>query len=298
MIDRDQIRATALRIIHLISRQHQLKVKSWHRLTGLLAPPPLSVFQHLEPVSSQWNVHGDGWWIFLPEDCTPDVLWPIDAGMIADHGYDDDPDPDAFSMARYTTITPKQARGIASRVSPHMVVARHGQMDRGELLLATGLFTWLGGQWHDARGGRLEPNDHYQPLLATSIALRQRYEWAVSLGLENLPSVRFATDPTGIKDAFRIRDLPEGRDRREALMTWVTDHWRMDRYDPEMEIYVRQHLRGTTKFTWKGMDCTLLPAIFDIEKRDKLIQLREDMKAKGEHKRVRLMASTTLAAVH
>ena len=123
------------------------------------------------------------------------------------------------------------------------------------------------------------------PSLATAIALKQRYQWAVSLGLENSPSIRFATDPTGIKDVFRIRDMPDGKDRREALLTWVTDHWRQDRYDPEMETYVRRHLRGATQFSWRGMDCELLPSQFDVDQRDKAIGNRDAMRAAGVDRR-------------
>ena len=57
-----------------------------------------------------------------------------------------------------------------------------------------------------------------------------------------------------------MRDLPEGKDRREALLTWVGDHWRQNRHDPDIEIYVRKHL---------------------------LIAERAAMKAAGEDKRLR-----------
>ena len=121
-------------------------------------------------------------------------------------------------MSRHSTIAPREVRGIASRFSPFMVRCDHAQVFDGELLRASGLLAWLGGKWVDAENRtRWDPHltipskdignldDFAQARLASAIGLRQRYEWAVALGLENSPSIRFATDPTGIKDIFRIR---------------------------------------------------------------------------------------------
>jgi hypothetical protein len=250
-------------------------------LTGIVAAPKLADFQHMEPLGEEW-MPNDDWWVFLPEECPADLVWPLDVAMISEKSENYD-----FFMARISTLSTHDARGVVSRFSPYMIRTRFGAADRGQLLLGNLFYSWLGGQWQDARGGRMTEQDRGQPRLASAVALRQRYEWAVSLGLEDLPSVRFATDPTGIKDAFRIRDLPEGRDRRDALMNWVAEHWRQDRHDPDLETYVRRHLRGTTKFTWKGMDCTLLPSQFDIEQRDRLLAERNAMKEQGLHRRLK-----------
>jgi len=57
-------------------------------------------------------------------------------------------------------------------------------------------------------------------------------------------------------------------------MTWVVDHWRQDRKDPDLETHVRKHLRSATEFTWHDMNCELTPAQFDL---DQLIAEREAM---------------------
>jgi hypothetical protein len=204
-----------------------------------------------------------------------------------------------FIMKRVCTITRQQARGYVQLFSSFMVRMDHATIDNDELASVATLYSWLRGQWTLAISVSRN-NQDIIPMgisrigkgtgaglvsLAIAVALRQRYEWAVSLGLENSPSIRFATDPTGIKDIFRIRDLPEGKDRRAALMTWISDHWRQDRRDPEIELYVRNHLRGATAFSWRGMDCTLLPSQFDVDQRDKLIAERAAMKAAGTDKR-------------
>ena len=294
--DRAIIRGAALSIIrHIIDQPIFDKMKRGEMRRDWLAPPPHGRFKRLEPLG--FGLQQDDWWVFRPEDCTPDLVWPLDVGSVCEDGGE----MGGLSMQRSYTVTPKQARGYAHRFGPFMLRMDHAQMDVGQLMTASSLWVWLGGQWTDASKrvmweGRsaesaiptrseVTARDRMVPSLATAIALKQRYQWAVSLGLENSPSIRFATDPTGIKDVFRIRDMPDGKDRREALLTWVTDHWRQDRYDPEMETYVRRHLRGATQFSWRGMDCELLPSQFDVDQRDKAIGNRDAMRAAGVDRR-------------
>lgn len=290
--DRAMLRAAALRIIRTIEDMPRIKIGADVR-RGLLAPPSLSVFRSLEPIGFGL-VDEAAWWTFHPRDCTPDLVWPLDVGMVTDPKLRDD----AGITLRYArTISPKEVRGSVTRFGPFMVRIDNAQMLEGRLATTAGIYVWLGGQWNDANGhGRwsgdirdhhegMTENDRLGPSMATSIALRQRYEWAVSLGLEHSPSIRFATDPTGMKDIFRIRDLPEGRDRRAALMTWVSDHWRQDRHDPDVEIYVRKHLRGSVQFTWQGMNAEISPSKFDVEQRDRFIAEREAKAVAGDARR-------------
>ena len=280
--ERGLLRSSALRIIRAILEQ---PLKEWpgkEVRRDWLAPPPLASFRHLEPVG--WGVSDDDWWVFRPQECTPDIVWPLHVGYVFEtSGGNDGP----LQIVQAHTIQAKQARGYAKMFSPFMVRMDFGQMVEGKMWRAAAVMAWLAGRWSFADGVAGDEQDRLQPNLATAIALRQRYEWAVSLGLEGSPSVRFATDPTGIKDVFRIRDLPEGRDRRAALMTWVTDHWRQNRNDPEMELYVRKHLRGAVAFGWRGMECEILPSQFDVERRDRLIAERDEMRKSGEDRRPR-----------
>jgi hypothetical protein len=294
------IRGAALSIIRQVLEKPDFdKARSGEVRRDWLAPPPLSAFQRLEPMGFGLTDE-ENWWCFNPYDCPPDLVWPLDVGLITEEG---GTDPPGLVMSRTYTITPKQARGYAHRFGPFMVRSDHAQMERGQLMRTAALYVWLGGQWSDAsnrvmwegtadkplhtRAGALPQRDRMQPALHTSMGLRQRYEWAVALGLDNSPSIRFATDPTGIKEVFRIRDLPAGRDRREALLNWVTQHWRQDRRDSDVEVYVRKHLRGATAFNWRGMNCELLPSQFDIDKRDQLKAEREAMHVVGTDRRQR-----------
>lgn len=297
--ERALIRGAALSIIRQVLEKPDFdKLKKSETRRGWLAPPPLSAFQHLQPLG--WGLTDDEDWIFNPYHCPPDLVWPLNVGMISEEG---GTDPPGLVMSRMQTITPKQARGYAQRFGPFMLRSDHAQMDRGQLMRVAGLFVFIGGHWVDAenrvmwegtadkplphRGYVPTEQDRLQPQMHIAMALKQRYEWAVSLGLDESPSIRFATDPTGIKDVFRIRDLPDGKDRREALLNWVTQHWRQDRRDPDVEVYVRQHLRGATKFNWRGMNCVLLPSQYDIDKRDQLIAEREAMRMAGSDRRAK-----------
>lgn len=284
---REQIRRAALRIIGEVLKwpegeRHEGMVR---RHFGLHPPAPLSSFRRLDP-----------WGFGLPDerdeldfnriDCTPDVVWPLSYGGI-------ETNPDASWVLRlfmHKTVSAKDARGYAKRFSPYMLRADMAELKDGAFGRFTIYWAWINGQWRVADpklDGELMDIEGAMMRSSTALALRQRYEWAVSLGLPGSPSVRFATDPTGMKDVFRIRDLPEGRDRREALMGWVCDHWRQDRFDPDVEVYVRKHLRGATKFGWEEFECELLPAQFDIERRDKLIAERRAMHAAGTDRRMR-----------
>jgi hypothetical protein len=101
-----------------------------------------------------------------------------------------------------------------------------------------------------------KPDDHWledanQILL--SFAASEPAYWLAKIKMEDcLPGLALMTDPIGIRELLRFRNIPEGKRRRDALLHWVADHWRKDRNDPETELYVRKHLRGAEKCTYKN----------------------------------------------
>jgi len=293
--DESKIRARVFDVIRRILDVPPLKNKNARK--DFLAPPPISSFRGVDPALLY---EGDDWWVFNPRECTPSIIWPIDVCLIRGNA---DSNPDFFDMymMRLRSVTPKEVRGYASRVSKYMLRKDVAVHDRGKLITASGILSFVGNSWPDAQkrilweGSEDNPipvrahdvSDGYLDLggVAIAIALRQRYEWAVNIGFENTPSVRIATDPTGMKELFRLRDIQPGRDRRDALMNWVSDHWRKNRYDPDVEIYVRKHMRGGTQFDWRGFSCEIVPARFDIEQMDKFIAERSAMRVAGSDRR-------------
>jgi hypothetical protein len=286
--DRNAIRKAALRIIRCITEWKPPKMtdarKDW-------LAPPISAFKRLEPLG--FGLEMEDWWIFHPKDCPPDLVWPLNVGFVVEEDGNN-----TLSLERIRSVTAREARGYADIFSPFMIRADIGAVYDHSMLTAAMLYSWQGGKWIGASkrtlwegyiptkmSGKENLEGSESVRMATSMALRHRYEWAVALGLDGSPSIRFATDPTGIKEAYRVRDLPEGRDRREALMTWVSDHWRQARHDPDLEIYVRQHLRGALSFEWRGMQGEIIPAPYDIERRDRMIEERAAMKVAGTDRR-------------
>lgn len=264
-----------------------------------LKPPQYSSFKGIDPLLFYIK---ESDWLFHPNDCKPNVEWPIDVSfMLMSPDLEKEEDPNLYlHVRRVRTVLAKNVRGYAPLVSPFMARIDIAMDNKGKFLSASDIVGYFGGKWASAQNtttwqdGLFPVHDRnktgnsyfYNSMgVAINLALRHRYEWAVNIGFENSPSVRIVTDPTGMKDLFRLRDVPDGRDRRDALMTWVSDHWREDRHDPDVEVYVRKHLRGFTKFEWRGMQCEVKPSRFDLEQRDKFIQEREAMRRDGKDRR-------------
>jgi hypothetical protein len=292
--DRQQLRQISLRIIRVITELPPFKTTDMRK--DWLKPPPLSAFRRLEPLGFGMPDE-DEWWCFPPEDCPPDLVWPLNVGYVCERDGNQ-----LLALTQVRSVTPREVRGYADRFSPFMARVDHAQPDSHTktMLTAAGVVAWIGKHWVQASNRTMWEGDiptKYDAKdnldgtnnvsLATSIALRHRYAWGVALGLENSPSVRFDTDPTGIKEVFKVRDLPEGRDRREALVNWVGEHWRQNRHDPDVEIYVRKHMRGALSFSWKNMQGEIIPAPYDLEQRDRLVEERQAMHVAGTDRRPR-----------
>lgn len=91
--------------------------------------------------------------------------------------------------------------------------------------------------------------------------------WRVYLRLDDGPiGVTISTDATGVKELFRLRDKPIGRKRRLPLLHWVKGHYRRSRKDPEVEVWVRKHVRGRMEFSWFGLQGVITPSQDDLER--------------------------------
>jgi hypothetical protein len=115
--------------------------------------------------------------------------------------------------------------------------------------------------------------------LSLGFAFTRYYDWMVKIRAHPaLPSIALATDPIGAREAFKMRDVPKGKSRREALKHWVSGHWRRKRTaDAEDQSWVDEFLRGASQFTWNGMDCTIVPAAYDLKR----LAVRDERKKKS-----------------
>ncbi|MBC8158172.1 MAG: hypothetical protein H8E94_02450, partial [Alphaproteobacteria bacterium] len=135
--ERVKIKSAARRIIQHILSEPIAPIKNTRR--DWLSPPPLSAFKHLEPLG--WGVSDDDGWFFHPDDCTPDVVWPMSVGMVSDCAGEDG----RVSLQTIKTVRTKDVRGYASRFSPYMVRVDNMQQFKEGMVSCAGLMVWLGG---------------------------------------------------------------------------------------------------------------------------------------------------------
>ncbi len=222
-------------------------------------------------------------YIILTE-ATPDVIWPVDCGWaVQTEG--------RYVFSTFKSVTPRQVRGRVKFVAPKMLHKSTVEFfGNGQMGAVSEYLAFWGRKWIDADHktftrhhdtARHMPSYDaerwdYVGQVGLGLQLRHRYEWAVSIGEPNGPSFRFATDVYGIKQILDEREKEAG-DRRRALRHWVVDHWRQSKMDPDVEVYVRKHLRGGERFMWRGYECEWSPAPFDVEKNEEFRRERELM---------------------
>lgn len=123
--------------------------------------------------------------------------------------------------------------------------------------------SWYGGRSHSNR------DNLYDTIykIASGVALARRYNWSVLLSDGGQLSSRFVTDHIGILEVFKLRDIPEGKARREAIINWVSQHWRKKRDTTANDrTLIRTHLRGKVEYKWNGLHCYVEPPMYDLEK--------------------------------
>jgi hypothetical protein len=115
--------------------------------------------------------------------------------------------------------------------------------------------------------------------------------WRVATRFDSVcPSLTLLTDPTGVKEFWKLRDIPEGKQRRAALLHWVESHWRQNRKDPDVEGYVRKHLRGQQELTQGQFSAKITPSEIDSLEEESLRRTREELRAKKLDRRRRMRA--------
>lgn len=109
-----------------------------------------------------------------------------------------------------------------------------------------------------------EMNLGQQAAMAQSMALTYRYEWGAQFSIDGSARIIIPVTPAGVLELFNDRDKPADRDRRAALRHWVRSHLRTQSGGDFSRV--REHLRGHTKFNWRGFDVVIRPSQFDEER--------------------------------
>lgn len=240
------------------------------------------------------------------------VSWPVDQACVTDKG-------DHWQFSRVATALPRDLRGMLRIVPGHCVTVTTGWMPKsGDGSDRNGTRSWhaetiicglVGGRWRWIETGTLHtrtsgldgathvirravdcPADiHNTITIALAAALTRRYSWHAAFGFaEDGPRIVLPTSPRGCIELFKQRWLAPGANRRSALRHWVEQHYRDQRNEDHEVAYVRQHLRGHTRFLWDGLDCELMVSAFDLEKNDHLAEQAAEWRALRKHNRVRL----------
>lgn len=140
---------------------------------------------------------------------------------------------------------------------------------------ASDFMCFAAGRWRllakaiDRRCRQVDDNAIAALVGAASVKFTLRYEWRVNIGPESGGSMNVVVGRESVPEIFRLRDVPEGKSRRSALLHFVSQHWKRSRGQAPTEdpaVFVREHLRGQTKFSWNGLRCEVMPPRYDVER--------------------------------
>lgn len=88
------------------------------------------------------------------------------------------------------------------------------------------------------------------------------YFWRIVISSKSGLSISIATDPQGAIELLRLRDVPPGKTRRDAILHWVRAHSRKKRDGGVADI--RRHMRGRTEFDWGDLTFSINPSADDL----------------------------------
>jgi hypothetical protein len=236
--------------------------------------------------------------LFVP-DVTPPDIGHWDVSLLVNPINEPGEEQARFQLTRFKSVELKKIRG--TRVLSSWVGRMNMGLiyDNGVHFAQSCLLNWVNGRWcridrHNftPRGGHIDggfsrdwgggADFDYSPTgddleacanVALGVALTRFYEWTVTVGRPGGLRLLFVTDPIGAREAFKLREVPDGKNRRDALRNWVSEHWRKKRQSEEESFKVRSHLRGTIRFKWNDLDCEITPSAYDLH-RDELLRER------------------------
>jgi hypothetical protein len=214
-----------------------------------------------------------------------DVRWPMDVRVIANTD-----EPGEFHATIYRGLEANSIRGRVSPALPFPTMVGAWLLSEG--YADTVIFGLRSPQdWADITANRASrpagaDNEWSRRIqVALGLAYLKPAQWRVYVSLGGL-GLEFQTDPLGAREFFRLRDVPDGKERRTALRHWVTEHWRMNSRDPREEVKVREHLRGSTEFHWSGLRCRIRPSTVDLGRAMEAAEQRMLDRLTGEDRRL------------
>jgi hypothetical protein len=298
-------RAIAAAVENVLTFMTLSEIEHWETLGGKRGRLSPRYFSAAEPLILGYEVWGEQEERYLiPEDCRPcDLDTPLDLTVLAANTEAGEfEETGAFSACRTRLVKPADVRGRVRRLLPFMVDYAMLVLDgKGKATAARTLLGSADGfRWVNI-DNNAQPSPHldafHSPLVTIQcgVAFTRQFFWGVELGWEGSPTVRIPTDALGVREVFRLRDLPEGKGRRAALRHWVEEHWRKSRTEalgaPVEELLVREHLRGATRFDWRGLVCTIHPSLYDLKREELARTRRAEARDAGTDRRLVIEAA-------
>lgn len=129
--------------------------------------------------------------------------------------------------------------------------ARNAKWSKLRLWHHAPVFGIAGGEVFDAADmdGFVVPDFGDYLKMCISAMLVSQWSNTIEIGVDGR-SLTMLTDLDGARQALAMRDVPEGKKRRDALLHWVSQHWRAKPTGGKCSV--KRHKRGTRKFTVMG----------------------------------------------
>lgn len=193
-----------------------------------------------------------------------------------------------FSLQRHRTVPLKEVRGLFKLHASSVVERSDAHVfNNGSYVTHRDYVQYFNGNWHcvGSPTGQhaivLPRNEQVGLWRDRSRALTNEYDWHVHIGLNVnvVPTLSIPSDPVSSRDIFKLRDIPAGKSRREALKHWVSGHVRQRMEPNYVESYIWPYLRGAEEFTWSGLYCKIQPSAFDLRKAREYQMIRRKVNA-------------------
>jgi hypothetical protein len=131
-----------------------------------------------------------------------------------------------FSLHRFRMVPMAAVRGLFRLRSSETLEATDAHLfNNGCYAVDRRYYQFLSGQWHTVgipfgvKPVPLEPGYAKLIWIHKALALTKEYDWEVRIGsnIKTSPTIAVAVDPVSAKDIFKLREVPKGKSRREAL---------------------------------------------------------------------------------
>lgn len=208
---------------------------------------------------------------YFPDVQVSDLDVPMDVCIIrtAMEDISDGNDKGVYQVSRLRYIHPKEIRGKVKMYHPlaHEITYGFFHMS-GKVVTAKDYIAPIGKTWKrlaptwDA-GRELmksDPQIHSFATMACGIEFTNRYQWFLEIGYKNTKSIKVPCSVDALQEIFRLRDIVDGKNRRDALRNWVCEHMRRTE---TKETKVRAHLRGSMEFTAGEWSFKIIPSRYD-----------------------------------